>query len=137
MTLAFTPFPPIRAFHDKPAIHAMLEDVATSTERLFVSGLMGGHSVRIYMRRGRSHQASAPGEYPANDSGALRGSTGHTVTATEAQIGTNAPHSVFLAHGTSTMARRNYVDTALKETAPAALHRMRHFAEYKRGSWPA
>ena len=113
------PFPPLTAVHDRTALHALLEDVAVSTEQKFRAGLNGGHSGRTYLRKGRSHQASAPGEYPANDSGALQGSLGHTVSANEAVIGTNAKHSVFLAHGTSKMAKRKFVAEALQEIADA------------------
>ena len=45
----------------------------------------GQKSGRIYRRRGAEHQASAPGEAPASDTGRLVQS-GHTEVLTEGQI---------------------------------------------------
>jgi hypothetical protein len=109
----------------------MLNRVADGMLDTFRAGMAGPHTGRIYIRRGRYHQASAPGEYPANDTGVMSKTSGSEVHHMEAKAGATQYYARFLAHGTSKMARRKFFDNALKETAPAALKAMPPFARLK------
>ncbi|WP_072389874.1 HK97-gp10 family putative phage morphogenesis protein [Hyphomicrobium sp. CS1GBMeth3] len=77
---------------------------------------------RIYRSRGRRgarHQASAPGEYPAADTGRLH----QSITATVAerpdvltvQVSANVEYASYLEHGTSKMAPRPFLSRAYAE----------------------
>lgn len=62
---------------------------------------------RIYRRGGVSHQASAPGEAPAPDSGVLRGSIYHERTGPlSAVAGSRLAYASYLEFGTRNIAPR-------------------------------
>jgi len=70
---------------------------------------------RIYRRRGVTHQASAPGEPPASDTGRLVQSQRTEYDQSEL-TGTaiwSAGHAEYLEHGTSKMAPRPFARPAL------------------------
>lgn len=118
---------------DEARIHSWLSQVASEGEAAFRAGLEGGHSGRIYRRRGgRVHQASAPGEYPANDSGGLIASLRSESSNREAKIGTNQYYSHYLRSGTSKMARRKMSDDALREGIDRAAPAARGFVSWAR-----
>jgi HK97 gp10 family phage protein len=78
----------------------------------------GGKTGRIYRRRGIEHQASAPGEPPATDTGALIASgradaeiNGDTVNAI---VEYRAPYAVHLEYGTRKMAARPFLTPAIE-----------------------
>ena len=113
MSFEFIPWAAFEAYHDRKAIRKYLKDVADKSEETFVRRIKSGPKTgRMY----GSHQASAPGEYPANRTGTLAGSVGSRSSDTEAEVGSNAPYSGYLRDGTRRMARRRMSDDALKET---------------------
>lgn len=57
-------------------------------------------SGQIYVRGGTTHQASAPGEPPAPDTGALRASVGQELFGRVLRVGVGMPYAVFLEFGT-------------------------------------
>ena len=77
--------------------------------------MLGRHTGRIYRRKRGYHQASAPGEFPANDTGRLLASMKRSVSSDEAKIGTNMFYAKYLREGTRKMARRKMSDDAIKE----------------------
>ena len=89
-----------------------------SIERDMKSSMKGQGTGVIYVRQGRTHQASAPGQPPARDYGYLANSI-HTLA--EAQ-----PHTVYvliddevavyLEHGTVHMAPRPFVAPAVEKS---------------------
>jgi HK97 gp10 family phage protein len=98
---------------------------ALSVENVAVDGIISPPKTgRIYAskhRKGAKHQASAPGEFPAADSGRLHQSITHAMTDNgpdvyRAEVGANAPYSVFLELGTSKMAPRPYMSPAFDQT---------------------
>ena len=92
-----------------------LQSVANLSRRVFVEGIVSGpHTGRVYRRRGGLHQASAPGEFPANETGRLLSSLRTNTTANEAIIGTNTYYAHWLRNGSRRMQRRKMSDDALK-----------------------
>ena len=87
----------------------VITDLVTDTHAMAIAGIQGGpKSGRIY----GSHQASAPGQYPASDTGRLAGGvrmvmpSGASMTG---QVGTNVAYGPMLEFGTSKMAARPWL----------------------------
>lgn len=90
-----------------------------------------GRVYRSKHRKGAVHQASAPGEFPAADTGRLHQSITHVMTVEgpdiyRAEVGANAPYSVFLELGTSKMAPRPYMSPSFDETKADNERRIRN-----------
>jgi hypothetical protein len=67
----------------------------------------GPASGRVYVRGNVTHQASAPGEAPATDTGRLASSTEYRLTgAASAEVQTSAEYGPFLEWGTQRIAPR-------------------------------
>lgn len=94
-----------------------LRRVQRNATRIFRNGMLRGpHTGRIYARRGgRRHQASAPGEFPAKDTGRLVASLKGRSNPREATVGTNMHYAKYLREGTRMMARRKMSDNAMQE----------------------
>lgn len=95
--------------------------VVTSTESVFQLAIQkiqsGPKTGRIYRRRSVEHQASAPGESPASDTGALVQS-GRTEFDMNNLMGTvifSTAYAAALEFGTVKMAPRPYARPALAE----------------------
>lgn len=114
-------------------IRSWLKRVGDEAQRVFTKGMMGRHSGQIYYRRRGTHQASAPGEFPANDTGNLLASLRQNITATEATIGTNVFYAKFLREGTRKMARRKMSDNAMQEGAAKARPSFKGWVAWVRG----
>jgi hypothetical protein len=73
---------------------------------------------RLYRRRGVVHQASAPGEAPASDSGALVNARRIDVNQQEcvARLTFTSAHAPLLERGTRNMAPRPFARRALYES---------------------
>lgn len=92
----------------------------------------GPHSGRVYttyFRTGRNggvfpvgtrpaHQASAPGEYSANDTGDLANSISGTNSLFQMRIFATSPHAAFQEDGTSRMQPRPNIKNAVRDTLP-------------------
>jgi hypothetical protein len=86
--------------------------------------MQGGKSGHVYKRGGKEHVASAPGEPPATDTGALANSIQTIVTArrpdyAETQTGSPLDYSESLEFGTSKMEARPYGRPTLDEDRDA------------------
>lgn len=72
---------------------------------------------RVYRRRGVEHQASAPGQPPAPDTGQLRASITHSAGEDDqsvfVDVGTNLATGRFLEEGTQHMDARPFLRPAL------------------------
>lgn len=79
--------------------------------------LSGGKSGRVYDHpKAGTYQASAPGEYPANVTGANLRSIGYEVPSDRYfWFGAGAPHSGYLEGGTSKMAPRPMLGNAVRD----------------------
>ena len=80
----------------------------------------GVKSGRIYTKRGIQHQASAPGEAPATNTGFLvsnitKTDIEKTGTALSIFVESKAPYSKFLEFGTRKMSPRPFLQPALEQ----------------------
>lgn len=89
-----------------------------------------GKVYRSKSRKGATHQASAPGEFPAADTGRLH----QSITSIQTQSGpdvyrnetaANAPYAIALELGTSKMAPRPFMQPAFDEVRPQVEARIR------------
>ena len=88
------------------AVEETIADLALTTQQYAVTGIRGGAaSGRVY----GGHVASAPGQYPASDTGRLVGSIGAEISPTSATVGTNVEYGPYLEFGTSRMAARPWL----------------------------
>jgi len=83
----------------------------------------GPRTGRVYTIRGRKHQASAPGEAPANRTGRLAKSVGYKATGHHTlEVGEEAEYAEYLERGTHNkdgsvrMAPRPHLQVAVTET---------------------
>lgn len=88
-----------------------LFDVATDTHTFAVQGIQGGPKTgRVYRRGSVTHQASAPGQYPATDTGRLVSSVAMRPDGPDAYVvGTNVQYGPMLEFGTTRMAARPWL----------------------------
>lgn len=71
---------------------------------------------RVYTIGGSRHQASAPGEAPANQSGELARKIGFRVSGWSfMKFGDRAKHGKFLENGTRNMEKRPHLSTTVSE----------------------
>jgi HK97 gp10 family phage protein len=89
-----------------------VEAVRDEASSLILSGPKTG---RIYRRGGVSHQASAPGESPASDTGQLVASITTAVDSGNltGSVGFGTDHAAPLEYGTRNMAPRPYARVAV------------------------
>lgn len=89
-----------------------VESVREEATSLILNGPKTG---RIYRRRGVAHQASAPGESPASDTGNLLRNIQTSVdpAALKGNVNFGTTYSRYLEYGTAKMAPRPYARPAL------------------------
>lgn len=93
-------------------IEETIFDVATETQALAVQGINGPpKSGRVYEKYNprRTHQASAPGQYPASDTGGLVGRVIMQPIPSGYEVGTNIKYGQWLEFGTARMAARPWL----------------------------
>lgn len=133
IAFSFKGWSAFRAKKNPQVIRSWLQTVGDQAQKVFTAGLLGAHSGQVYYRRNGTHRASAPGEYPANDSGNLLASMRQETSATEATIGTNVFYAKFLREGTRKMARRKMSDNAILEGAKRAKPASRGWVAWAKG----
>lgn len=123
-------------------VRRALQRGALAIENRAVEGIIDPPKTgRIYKskhRKGATHQASAPGEFPAADSGRLHQSITSVEASTQDVIrfetGGNVPYATYLELGTSRMAPRPHMVPAYEENIEAVKANVR--AAVKRGARP-
>jgi HK97 gp10 family phage protein len=87
----------------------------------------GSRSGRIYQRRGVSHRASAPGEFPKADRGGLAPTLFKAVGADKlrAWFGSKLNYAAFLEFGTSRMEARPWLRPTFKANEKSIRERIR------------
>lgn len=104
------------AIRDRTVDRRFLDAVAHEAEDSFRRGLAAPKSGIHHA--GLPRRSSRAGEYPANQSGALRDSISSVSSQTEATVGSNVPYAIFLRKGTSKMGARRMAPDALDEAIP-------------------
>lgn len=106
---------------DDAVISAWIEGRLNDARNTFIVHMSGGGGGRSY-RRGKSgvHQASAPGDYPASDSGRLANSVDYQmVNPREGQLRSDIEYAAYLTDGTTRMASRKMLVDAMEEVLEA------------------
>lgn len=90
-----------------------ITDLVTDTHGNAIQGIQRGpKSGTVYRRGNVSHQASAPGQYPASDTGRLAGSVRMEMPTQgnlTGRVGTAVAYGPYLEFGTSRMAARPWL----------------------------
>lgn len=127
MRLSFKPWRLRFARWNEGNVRSFLRDVGDETEKTLRSRIMSPPKTG---RRYGAHQASAPGEYPANETGELQQSIRQRIASRDATVGTTVMHGFWLREGTTRMAARKMSDAALLEALPSVRARMKAWAEW-------
>lgn len=110
------------------AVGKIISKAALDIEAHAKQAMSGPRSGRIYKRGSRIHQASAPGEPPAVDTGKLKNSIrSEQIAVTKAIVSASAEYAAYLEFGTRRMAARPYMRPAVEAVTPmffSALHRL-------------
>lgn len=100
------------------------------TEKLRYMIRNGPRTGRVYTFRGRKHQASAPGEVPANRTGRLASSVGYLASGPDdLTVGEEAEYAGFLERGTRNMAPRPHLSVAVNETQTITMQTLIKFID--------
>lgn len=120
------------------AVMATVYDVATDAHQFALDGIKSGPATgTIYRNRGKGrpdHQASAPGEYPASDTGQLMGNVKFIPPKfgeTTAYVGTKIMHGRHLEFGTVNMAARPWLLPSVRRAIVGVEDRLRREFEGK------
>lgn len=96
----------------------------------------GQRTGRVYTFRGRKHQASAPGEVPANRTGKLAKSVGYEATGHHTLVfGEEAEYATYLELGTQNkdgslrMAKRPHLQVAVTEMQTVTMNTLIKFID--------
>jgi HK97 gp10 family phage protein len=90
----------------------------------------GPRTGRVYTFRGRKHQASAPGEVPANRTGKLAKSVGYEATGHHTLVfGEEAEYAGYLENGTKKMAPRPHLQVAVNEMQTVTMQTLIKFID--------
>lgn len=98
---------------DREGLEAWLGRVMREAHNVLQREMRKGGRGRIYHRKKGWHRASAPGDYPAVDSGRLLSQSRVYVSYPEGVIGTNVHYAKYLQFGTSKMAPRKLYREAI------------------------
>ena len=129
--IAFKPWKPFKVDEDPKAARRFLRSVALESKKSFREGIEGPKSGRWYARRPR--RSSAPGEFPASQTGRLLRSVRSEYNDTSATVGSSVPHSKWLREGTRFMQPRQMSVEALREGFSKSRHLLKRMVGFTRG----
>lgn len=90
----------------------------------------GPRTGRVYTFRGRKHQASAPGEVPANRTGRLANSVRYEATGHHTLVfGEDAEYAKWLEEGTKRMGERPHLRVAVNEMQTVTMQTLIKFID--------
>lgn len=124
VTITYNRFPQIAAKLPREA-HDIVQETVLDIEGRVKAEMAGPKSGRMY----GGHQASAPGEAPAVDTGALISSVQTDVQGTEGSVFTNMESAPYLEYGTSQMAPRPFFTPAAEAARPDFERKMRNLED--------
>jgi hypothetical protein len=109
--------------------HAAVGLVVRQAQQGILNGSKSGRVYTTYFRSGPRgvfpvgsrppHQASAPGEYSASDTGALAASISGSNTIMQMRVSATAPHAGYQEYGTSRMQARPNIGNAVRDSEGA------------------
>lgn len=101
-----------------------LEDI----DRTVKAGMLSSGSGRTYVRGGRAHTASAPGQMPAVDTGQLIASLKHEIARGKYKgyYYTDNEYAAFLEYGTSRMLARPFLTPGAERARGNFLRKMKN-----------
>jgi len=120
VTLTHNRFPEIARALPRE-VGEIVEETVLDIETQIKVGMASSHNGEWY----GSHQASAPGEMPAIDTGALAASIQTDVQKTKGTVYTNMEYSEFLEYGTVNMEPRPYFTPAAESARGPFLRKLR------------
>lgn len=92
-----------------------LAETANKARNILNIGMRDGPQTgRVYVRGNIRHRASAPGQWPAVDTGQLRIRTKIRVSQTDAELGSNLSYAKWLQNGTRRMKPRKLFSEAME-----------------------
>lgn len=111
--------PEVLASVQRAAMRGVVRGTESVKTRMVERILQPPKSGRIYNRNTVSHQASAPGESPATDTGRLAGSvtTTYDIPNITGYINVSTAYAAALEYGTARVAARPYARVSLAERA--------------------
>lgn len=111
------------------ALTAAWKEVGTLlTNKLRYMIRNGPRTGRVYTFRGRKHQASAPGEVPANRTGRLAKSVDYEAIGHHTLVfGERAEYAGYLERGTKKMAERPHLGVAVTEMQTVTMNTLVKF----------
>lgn len=111
--------PEVLASVQKAAFRGVVRGTESVKTRMVERILQPPKSGRIYKRNTVSHQASAPGESPASDTGRLAGAvtTTYDIPNITGYINVSTAYAAALEYGTARVAARPYARVSLAEKA--------------------
>lgn len=111
------------------ALTAAWKEVGTLlTNKLRYMIRNGPRTGRVYTFRGRKHQASAPGEVPANRTGKLANSVDYEASSHHTLVfGERAEYARYLERGTKKMAERPHLGVAVTEMQTVTMNTLVKF----------
>ena len=127
MHMIFKPWREMSAEKYPAVIERWLFLTGAEIKQKFFRGLTGPHSGRKYPNL--PNRSSAPGEFPATQSGRLMASTGQETGPDRVEVGATVKHARFLRAGTRKMAPRKMFAEALHEANRPPIGR---FAGFRR-----
>lgn len=125
--VVFDRLPQLRGLVRSNAI-AAVEKTSSRIEERMKQSMTGSKSGKVYRRRGgKTHQASAPGEPPAVDYGALIGSIqDRAITPLTHEVGSfGQEHAAYTELGTRHMAARPWARPAAEAEFPDFVNEMK------------
>lgn len=101
------------------AFNKVVQKIAQMVRANAIRGISRGKKTgRTYEKRGIKHTASAPGEYPATDTGRLANSIRVDVAHLEVSVGSDVGYAAFLEDGTSRIQARPWLEPSYIAVEP-------------------
>jgi len=101
----------------KTLVKGTAQEIRTKAIKKIQRGEKTGRIYEKYLPR-RSHQASAPGEPPATDTGRLAASIEAEVSGMSGAVGTGLDYGKYLEFGTTKMKARPWLTPSVEEQRP-------------------
>lgn len=118
-------------YNTRGAIHDALHEIGRENVRYTRALILDRNKTgRVYIINGRRHQASAPGEAPANLSGRLERSVDYVVRGfTQMEFGDQVPHGRFLELGTDRIEPRPHLAATVRDRQKENINTLEQYTD--------